>query len=159
MQRTRQLGTCFLSLLQHALPIDAPNHPELLGNCWRSKFGPSCLGLAISLHCTENKFKTEASNSLRFSYSWRHRLILCCTWRKRKYIEIKDDSKVKQQKNLDRHGPRPIPNVCHLPDPPWYSVQTTFKSKLRTFCDNSQGKQRPLCKLQEGICLTHAILI
>ncbi len=28
-----------------------------------------------------------------------------------------DDRKIKQQTNLDRHGPRPISNICHLPDP------------------------------------------
>ncbi len=26
------------------------------------------------------------------------------TWRKRKYIEIKNDSKLKRQTSLDRHG-------------------------------------------------------
>jgi hypothetical protein len=30
--KTRQLGTWFFSLLQRALPIDAPNHPALLGD-------------------------------------------------------------------------------------------------------------------------------
>ena len=34
---------------------------------------------------------------------------------KRKNIEIKDGSKIKQQTYPDRNGPRPIPNVCHLP--------------------------------------------
>jgi hypothetical protein len=34
--------------------------------------------------------------------------------------KIKDDSKIKRETNLDRHGLRPIPNVCHLPDPPWF---------------------------------------
>ncbi len=29
--------------------------------------------------------------------------------------------------NIDRHGPRPIPDVCHLSYPPWFSLQTTFK--------------------------------
>jgi hypothetical protein len=38
-------------------------------------------------------------------------------WQKQRYIEIKDDSKIKRQKIIDRHGPRPIPNVRHLPDP------------------------------------------
>jgi hypothetical protein len=33
----------------------------------------------------------------------------------------KDDSKIKTQKNIDRHGPRPIYNLCHLSDPPSFS--------------------------------------
>jgi hypothetical protein len=28
--------------------------------------------------------------------------------------------------NIDRHGPRPIPDLCHLSYPPWLSLQTTF---------------------------------
>ncbi len=36
--------------------------------------------------------------------------------------------KIKRQTNLDRHGPRPITNVFHLPDPTYFSLQTTFKA-------------------------------
>ena len=39
----------------------------------------------------------------------------------------KDDGKIKPQKNIDCHGPRPISIGCHLPDPPFLSLQTTFK--------------------------------
>ncbi len=49
---------------------------------------------------------------------WEHCLKLCFTGRKRKYIEIKDDKKIKRQTNLDRQGPRSIANVCHLGPPP-----------------------------------------
>jgi len=38
------------------------------------------------------------------------------------------DIEIKRQKNNDRHGPRPIPNVCHIPHPPSFSIQTTFDS-------------------------------
>jgi hypothetical protein len=31
--------------------------------------------------------------------------------------KLKDDSKIKRQTNLERRGPRPIPIICHLPDP------------------------------------------
>jgi len=31
------------------------------------------------------------------------------------------------QITLDRHGPRPLPNICLLPDPPCLSFPTTFK--------------------------------
>jgi hypothetical protein len=55
----------------------------------------------------------------------------CFTGAETEIRKIKDDSKVKRQTNLDRHGLRPIPNVCHLPDPPWFSLQTTFNSFKR----------------------------
>jgi hypothetical protein len=51
----------------------------------------------------------------------------CFTGAETEIRKIKDDSKIKRQTNLDRQGLRPLPNVCHLPDPPWFSVQTTFK--------------------------------
>ncbi len=34
---------------------------------------------------------------------------------------------IKRKTNLDRHGQRPIPIICHLPDPPSFSLPTTFK--------------------------------
>jgi hypothetical protein len=48
--------------------------------------------------------------------------------RKWKLDKIKEDSKIKRETNLDRHGLRPIRNLCYLPDPHWFSLQTTFKS-------------------------------
>jgi hypothetical protein len=45
--------------------------------------------------------------------SWGHRLKIVP---KRKYIEITDDSKIISQKNIDRYGPRLLPNVCKRPD-------------------------------------------
>jgi hypothetical protein len=41
--------------------------------------------------------------------------------------QSKDDGKIKSKINLDRHGPVPVPNNRHLPQPPWFSLQTTFK--------------------------------
>ncbi len=32
------------------------------------------------------------------------------------------------QWNVDGYGPRHIPNICHLPYPLWFSLQTTFSS-------------------------------
>ncbi len=49
------------------------------------------------------------------------------------YPKIKDDRKIKRETNLDRHSLRPIPNVCHLPEPPWFSLQTTFLYWKREF--------------------------
>jgi hypothetical protein len=42
-------------------------------------------------------------------------------------FKLKTTAKLKDKKNIDPHGPRPIPNVCHLPDLPWFSLLTTFK--------------------------------
>ncbi len=42
-----------------------------------------------------------------------------------------DDSHTKRQKNIDCHSPRPLPYVYHFPDPPWFSLQTTFKVGLK----------------------------
>jgi hypothetical protein len=91
--KMRQLGTCFFSILHHALPIDAPNHPALLGDArstekkiseikfekYRgSKFRPCCpLAQGASLSpsiAQKTKFKSEEKNLLRFSYSWGNRL-------------------------------------------------------------------------------------
>jgi hypothetical protein len=47
--------------------------------------------------------------------------------RKLKLDKIKEDSKINRETNLDRHGLRTIRNLCHLPDPTWFSLQTTFK--------------------------------
>jgi hypothetical protein len=43
-------------------------------------------------------------------------------------VKTYSNRKIKRQTNLDRHGPRPITNVCHLPDPTYFSLQTTFKA-------------------------------
>jgi hypothetical protein len=51
---------------------------------------------------------------------------LCLFVRTSSKIKNKDDSKIKRETNLDRHGSRPIINVCHLLGPPSFSLQTTF---------------------------------
>jgi hypothetical protein len=45
----------------------------------------------------------------------------------------------KKTKNINRHGLRPMRNKCHLPDPPLFSLQTTFQPS-----DNPAKKFRPL---------------
>ncbi len=49
--------------------------------------------------------------------------------RKRKYIKSKTTAKLVRQTNLDRRGLRPIPIICHLLDPPSFSLPTTFKKR------------------------------
>ncbi len=36
------------------------------------------------------------------------------------------DSKIDREKNIDRHGPRQIGTVWHIPDSPNFSLPTTF---------------------------------
>jgi hypothetical protein len=43
--------------------------------------------------------------------------------------KIKDDSQMERQTNLDRRGPRPIPIICYFPDPPSFSLPTTFNKE------------------------------
>jgi hypothetical protein len=50
----------------------------------------------------------------------------CFTGAETEIHEIKDDSKIIGQTNLDRRGLRPIPIICHLLDPPSFSLPTTI---------------------------------
>jgi hypothetical protein len=48
-------------------------------------------------------------------------------------LKSKTTANLKEKKNLDRHGLRPITNICLLLGPPSFSLQTTFKIKLFYF--------------------------
>jgi hypothetical protein len=43
----------------------------------------------------------------------------------------KNKAKLKRQANLDRHSPKPIANVCYLPDSPPVSLETNFKGTVQ----------------------------
>ncbi len=45
------------------------------------------------------------------SYSWGHRLKIMLYLAETEYIETKGDNKIKRQKNIDSHNPRPLPNM------------------------------------------------
>jgi hypothetical protein len=62
----------------------------------------------------------------------------CFTGAETEVLKIKDDSKIIRLTKLDRRGLRPIPIICHLLDPPSFSLPTTFKVILAPF---------KLCKL------------
>jgi hypothetical protein len=49
--------------------------------------------------------------------------------RKRKYIKSKTTAKLVRQPNLDRRGLTPISFICHLLDPPSFSLPTSFKKQ------------------------------
>jgi hypothetical protein len=40
---------------------------------------------------------------------------------------IQDGGKIRRQKDIYHHGPRPIPFICHPLNPPLFSLVTTFK--------------------------------
>jgi hypothetical protein len=54
----------------------------------------------------------------------------CFTGAETEIHKIKDDSKIIRQTNLDRRGLRPIPIICHLLDPPSFSLPTTFNKSI-----------------------------
>jgi hypothetical protein len=72
-----------------------------------------------------SKIRNAASNSPRFAY------LFCFTGVETEIHNIKDDSKIIRQTNLDRHGLRPIPIICHLLDPPSFSLPTTFQRTMQ----------------------------
>ncbi len=58
----------------------------------------------------------------------------CFTGAETEIDKIKDDGKIERETNLDRRGPRQIGTVWRIPDPPIFSLPTTFKQKfLLTF--------------------------
>jgi hypothetical protein len=51
----------------------------------------------------------------------------CFTGAETEIHQIKDEIKIKREKNINRCGQRHIVNVWHLSDPPSFSLPTTFK--------------------------------
>ncbi len=43
---------------------------------------------------------------------------------------IQDGGQVKRQTDIDHHGPKYILIISHLPDPPTFSLPTTFKQNM-----------------------------
>ncbi len=58
--------------------------------------------------------------------------------------KIKDNSKIIRQTYLDGRGLRPIPIMCHLLDPPSFSLPTTFKEVNN---ENGGGQECGKCWL------------
>jgi hypothetical protein len=57
----------------------------------------------------------------------------CFTGAETEIHKIKYNSKIIVQTNLHRRGLRPIPIICHLLDPPSFSLPTTFKIAKSAF--------------------------
>jgi hypothetical protein len=61
----------------------------------------------------------------------------CFTGAETEILKIKDNSKIKREKNLDRCGQRHIVNIWHLPDPPSFSLTTTFNLQNKQFVSST----------------------
>ncbi len=49
-----------------------------------------------------------------------------------KKIEFfQDGGQINREKDIYHHGPRPISFIYHLPDPPCFSLVTTFQGQIR----------------------------
>ncbi len=115
-----------------------------LGNNRRCKFGPHyLLAQDASLRQYTGAAQVYPSlilqqiswtlygdnNSPSFAYSSGHYLQywFCFIWAETEIPKIKDDIKIKREKNINRRGQRNIVNVWHLSVPPFFSLSTTFK--------------------------------
>ena len=56
----------------------------------------------------------------------------CFTGAETERHKIKDEIKIKREKNINRRGQRHIVNVWHLSDPPSFSLPTTFNIQIPT---------------------------
>ncbi len=49
---------------------------------------------------------------------------ISCSKAEKEIDLLRDGGKIIKGKNIDHHGPRTISNICHLPDPPTFSLDT-----------------------------------
>ncbi len=70
----------------------------------------------------------------------------CFTGAETEINKIKDDSKIKREKNINRRVQRHIVNVCHVPDPPSFSLPTTFLKLWCTFRTENPQTLKPARK-------------
>jgi hypothetical protein len=54
----------------------------------------------------------------------------CSTNTKTETELFQDGCQIKREKDIYHHGPKHILIICHLPDPPSFSLPTTFKLLL-----------------------------
>ncbi len=72
---------------------------------------------------------TLANSLVRLTYFHTNRLL---TGHYKTETEIrwrKDDNRIKKQTDIDRHGPKPSLNSSQPPNPPPFSLPTTFKAR------------------------------
>jgi hypothetical protein len=78
-----------------------------------------------------SKKGNAARNSLRFAYLSGHCLLILLYWAETKIHKIKDNSKIKREKNINRRGQRHIGNVWHLPLLSRYRLPLSIKKNTR----------------------------
>jgi hypothetical protein len=52
---------------------------------------------------------------------------ISCSKAEKEIDVLQTGGKIKKGKNIHLLGPRTIPNICHLPDPPTFSLVPYFK--------------------------------
>ncbi len=84
-------------------------------------------------YCAANTLKiikeNQANSEQHIAYS-----ISCSKAENEKKDLLQDGGKIKKGKNIDHQGPRTIPNICHLPDLPTFSLVPTFKYSNLAMC-------------------------
>ncbi len=76
-----------------------------------------------------SKYNNGAANTEKFKKEKCVEQLAGHCLRKLQQAEIfQDEGKIERdEKNIDHHGPRTIPNIYHLADPPLLSSPITFK--------------------------------
>ncbi len=67
-------------------------------------------------------------HSVRLPYLLKNRLVLGPYRPEKESCVLNENCKLRYQINLDRHSRRPSSTICHLPDPPLFSLFSTFKA-------------------------------
>jgi hypothetical protein len=69
---------------------------------------------------------TSANSSVRLTYFHTNHILTGLYKTETEIRWRKDDNKIKKQTDIDRHGPKPSSNSSQPPNPPPFSLSTTF---------------------------------
>ncbi len=87
-----------------------------------------CHGAANIKHLRKNN---GTANILQHQhYPTGRWLIIGLEWAETEREFFQDGSKIKREKDIYHHGPKPIPIICPLPEPPSFSLPITFNPIL-----------------------------
>jgi hypothetical protein len=75
----------------------------------------------------ENLKRGAPNSSVRLAYIHTNRLLIELNKQETEIRCTKDDGNIKKYTDINRHGPVPYSNSSLLPDPPPFSLPTTFK--------------------------------
>jgi hypothetical protein len=64
---------------------------------------------------------------------------------------FQDGGQIKREKDIHHHRPKHIPIICHLPDPPSFTLSTTFNWLFLMV-----EPHRFLCNFKKWICVAKA---